>query len=502
MHGSSTGAAQAARQPVEAPDDGGRIDRSASAGDTRVIAIVGAGFSGTTVAIRLLREAASRPPPRTTRIVLIDPREEIGAGVVYATRDYPYPLNVGAGQMSLDADEPRDFLDFARAQGIQAIESDYLPRQVYGEYLRARFAAAKAAAPRNVSCAHRRTAVLRLQRAEEERWELWLEDGTALRADDVVLALGNPPPARLPQLEPIERSERYIHDPWSIGAAGDIESVLLVGSGLTMIDAALRLAAIRPRVRRIHVLSRHGWLPSAQASETRPACNPEVGAVLEDARGSTRRLLRAFSQLMQGVTDAGGDWREVLALARSQLPAHWQALDARERARFLRHARALWDIHRHRAPAAQLAALQTLSRMGVLEIHAGRLESARLVDDSVEVQWRPRGTSHSRAWLVDRVVNCTGPDGRTAKLANPLVRSLLTSGLIRGDELSLGIDVAADGRVVARDGNPVDRLYYVGPWLRARDWEATAVPELRVHAARLARHLALTDSQDPSRAAG
>lgn len=40
------------------------------------------------------------------------------------------------------------------------------------------------------------------------------------------------------------------------------------------------------------------------------------------------------------------------------------------------------------------------------------------------------------------------------------------------------------------DGRIVKGLYYVGPWLRARDWEATAVPELRVHAQRLAERLA------------
>jgi len=33
--------------------------------------------------------------------------------------------------------------------------------------------------------------------------------------------------------------------------------------------------------------------------------------------------------------------------------------------------------------------------------------------------------------------------------------------------------------VIGRDGTPSRVLYYVGPFLRARDWEATAVPELR-----------------------
>jgi uncharacterized NAD(P)/FAD-binding protein YdhS len=88
------------------------------------------------------------------------------------------------------------------------------------------------------------------------------------------------------------------------------------------------------------------------------------------------------------------------------------------------------------------------------------------------------------------VINCTGPECRVARVTDPLVQSLLSSGLIRPDAHSLGIDVADDGRPLSRDGVPVDRLYYLGPWLRARDWEATAVPELRGHAASLARSLA------------
>jgi len=263
----------------------------------------------------------------------------------------------------------------------------------------------------------------------------------------------------------------------------------LLGSGLTMIDAALRLAAIRPRVRRIHVLSRHGLMPQVQATVAMPPVAPDVRAALNAAHGSTRALVRAFRALAHTVLMAGGDWREVLALARKELPAQWRALDLVQRRRFVRHARTLWDVHRHRVPAGPMGALQALARSGVLEVHAGRLVELNPLDDALEVIWRPRGGARPRAWLVDCVVNCTGPDSHVARSSDPLVRSLLSSGLIRCDELSLGLDVAADGRVIARDGAPVDRLYYLGPWLRARDWEATAVPELREHAATLARRL-------------
>jgi len=481
MQARSHGAVSAALSP--SPE-------SNSASHAWRIAIVGAGFAGTALAIHLLKEAAAMPPARPVCITLIDPRAELGAGVAYATRDYPYPLNVAAGQMSVDATRPGDFLDYLKTQGINANPGDYLPRQVYGDYLRARLADARAAAPSHVECVQHRASAWQLRR-QDDHWLLWLDDGTPVVADDVTLALGNPPPATPAELAHLAHSPRYVSDPWSIGtlANEEIGSVLLVGSGLTMIDAALRLAALRPRVRHIHVLSRHGWIPEAQAAGSLPALKPDVASTLEAARGSTRRLVRAFRTLTRQVEDAGGDWREVLALARGQLATQWRALDARERARFLRHVRSSWDVNRHRVPVGPLGAVRSLARSGVLNVHAGRLQEANLLDDAVEVIWRPRGASRTRAWLVDRVINCTGPECRATRVADPLVQSLLSSGLIRQDAHCLGIDTADDGRPLSRDGTPVDRLYYLGPWLRARDWEATAVPELREHAATLARTL-------------
>jgi uncharacterized NAD(P)/FAD-binding protein YdhS len=339
---------------------------------------------------------------------------------------------------------------------------------------------------------HRRARALQVRRAVPGPWQVWLDDGSTLVADQVVLALGNPPPACADTLHALSGNAAVIQDPWSLGAHADIASVLLLGSGLTMIDAALRLAAIRPRPRHIYVLSRHGLLPQSQATMATmaaPLAPPNLAARVAESAGSVRGLLRALRGIVREHVDAGGDWREVIAQLRSRLPAIWQGLGERERARFLRHARARWEVVRHRVPAGPLMAVRNLERQGVLEIHAGRVVELNASDGNVEVIWRPRGMRRTRAWLVDRVVNCTGPDHRVALSSDPLVLSLLANGLIRADALGLGLEVAPDYRVIAAAGTPVNGLYYLGPWLRARDWEATAVPELRVHAAALARQL-------------
>ena len=92
--------------------------------------------------------------------------------------------------------------------------------------------------------------------------------------------------------------------------------------------------------------------------------------------------------------------------------------------------------------------------------------------------------------LAAEVVDCTGPDCDITRSPDPLWRVLLARGLAAPDSLRLGVRTADSGALVAKDGTISERLFYIGPLLRADHWEATAVGELRVHAERLGEYLA------------
>ena len=70
------------------------------------------------------------------------------------------------------------------------------------------------------------------------------------------------------------------------------------------------------------------------------------------------------------------------------------------------------------------------------------------------------------------------------------MKSLVDQGLCEPDGLGLGWGTDPDGRLFDANGNASQVLFYAGPLLRARHWEATAVPELRVHVARTASAIA------------
>ncbi len=437
----------------------------------RRIAIVGGGFCGCALATRLLRSETLA----STDIVLIERDSLVGRGVAYASRGFPYLLNVPAGQMSADPQRPGEFIEFARQVLTHAHAADFLPRSLYGDYLEQRLRHAVKEAPPDVRLVRVHGEVTAA--APGPRWRLTLRNGEHLFADEVILALGNAPAAPVAGMSAIP-----VLDPWS--ALREVEShqsVLLVGTGLTMVDVAISLAARLGDKERLHALSRRGLLPRAhRSSGNRPAVIDTHG-LLSAGNGSLRALLRAMRAITSGSDGGASDWHDVIDALRPHVSSIWQRLCTRERTQFVRHLRPWWDAHRHRLPAEVATRLERLRAAGTLSVHAGHIETVQVIDERIHVSWRPRAHASASKIVVDRVVNCTGPAHSLRASPEPIVHSLSDGGWIVADELGLGLRTGADGEVHDIEGTAVRGLFYVGPLLRAKYWEATAVPELRRH---------------------
>lgn len=144
---------------------------------------------------------------------------------------------------------------------------------------------------------------------------------------------------------------------------------------------------------------------------------------------------------------------------------------------------------RHRLPFTIHEQIQREIRKGSLIIRAGRILSASEEQTRIKLEIRPRGSDATETLRVDRVINCTGPQPDIRKVASPLLQRLTDRGLIVPHELNLGIEATADGRIIDSDGNAQADFLTLGTLLRGALWESTAVPELRVQAAGVARHL-------------
>lgn len=451
-------------------------------GRMHTLAIVGGGFSGASLATALLR----RPPARPTRIVLIERRAEIGRGVAYSTRAFPYVLNVPAAGMSADPAQPLEFLEFARRRHPEAAPGDFLPRALYGDYLIERLAAAERDAPAGVELQRVHGEATSLKRADAGGWHLGVAGGGGFSADVVVLAIGNPRPASLAVGRGLDRPS----DLWDeAGVVRGRHPVLIVGTALTMADMVTRLEAHSSRETPIHAVSRHGFLPHPHSVAPGTPFDGDAEAMLR-AASTTRSLLRFVRAMARAAAARGADWRDVVTFMRPHVPALWRALPRHERQRFLRHLRPYWDLHRHRLAPEIERAVTALRESGLLHVRAARIKALESWGDQIRATLVPRGGGAAEKLVVDYVINCTGPDYRLRNSRDTLVSQLLRERLVTPDALNLGLRTGPAGEVLDAAGKAIPALYYLGPMLRADWWEATAVPELRAHLQRLAATLA------------
>ncbi len=469
------------------------------------LAIIGAGFSGSMVAINAL--AAAREP---LKVVLINKSADFGRGIAYGTRCPSHLLNVPAARMSAFVDDPDDFyrwLEHHRALceafGVGAARKDqFIPRALFGQYVSELLERrASEVAPGTVL----KKIVADVQDVQEctGGMRVWLDADESLRARKVVLAPGNFPPGDPPLRDrAIFRSRCYLGQPW-LGQRMDrvrrAREVLILGTALTAVDLVLAMREEGCETHHIHLLSRHGRGPQPH----RPA--PPYPAFLPAGAERPRTIRELFRRVRAEVRRAGRegiDWRPVLDSLRAATPELWQGLDLTNKRRFLRHARSWWEMHRHRVPPDVLEEIERLETAGTVIRHAGRIEGMRTIDagDRVRVVYRTVA-QETRELEVDLVVNCTGPESNYRKLDDPLIINLLARGLVHPDPLLLGLKVAPNGALENMAGNYSSTFYTLGSPRRGTLYETTAVPELRRQAQRLAREL-VHDLQPPVPARG
>jgi uncharacterized NAD(P)/FAD-binding protein YdhS len=433
------------------------------------VAVIGGGFSGLLTTLHLLTVA----PQLTVRLVERAPT--FGRGRAYATAHPDHLLNVRASNMSAYPDRPDHFLDWLRAQG-QELSDGFVSRGRYGDYLQHLLREAvvrPGRAGRLLLEADTAVAV----RPAPAGYEVELALGRSFPAGMVVLALGSLP-ARPPAVASAAAlaSPAYFAEPWAVDLAefppGD---VLLLGSGLTMVDVALSLAA---EDRPMTALSRRGLLPRIHSNA--PPIPPPSGLPASPRRAM--RILRDYA--------AATSWRQAVDSIRPATAGIWRSWSLDQRRQFLRGARPWWDAHRHRMAPVIGARVSSLLASGALSVEAGRLAVLEPDGDGLVAEFRRRGEAQILRRRFAAVVNCTGPTGELSSDPTGLLPSLLGQGLIAPDALRLGYALDERLRLLGRDGRPTPGLYAVGPLTRAATWESVAIPDLRAQAQAVAASVA------------
>ncbi|MET3613825.1 putative NAD(P)/FAD-binding protein YdhS [Rhizobium aquaticum] len=435
---------------------------------THHIVIAGGGASGAIMAANLFRLGNG-----ALRVTLVEASGEVGKGPAYSTTNPSHLFNVRSAQLSAFSGTPDHFDRWLAIHHPEFTRNGpFVPRGVYREYLEA---ALRETAP---------VGKLRIlpqacvgMRELEHGVEVTLADGSSLPAHFAIVATG---------FGVQDKSEGLLSNPWTALPPENSEArVLIVGTGLTMVDTVLSLLDNGHRGK-IVAVSRRGLLPQRHALH-RPL---QLSTADIPLGASVHYLSRWLTDLVRAHVNNGGDWRDVMDGMRPHIQTVWRYLPTESRARFLRHAAAFWDVHRHRMPPAQAERISAVLESGQLEIVKGRFLSAERRGDRLFAEILRPGWDEPGPFKADVIYDCRGVRRRADQDMPGFAGALVQSGAARLEKLGLGLEFDRSCALINGQGEPSSRIFGIGPVTLGTFWESIAVPDIREQARQIAERIA------------
>jgi uncharacterized NAD(P)/FAD-binding protein YdhS len=467
------------------------------------VAIIGGGFSGALVLANLIRQANA-----PFNIDWFEPNV-MGEGLAYSTKQPWHLLNVQIRKMGAFADNHEHFYEWLQSDAAleilaqlypdKPINGDiYAPRAVYAAYIKHILRDVMTEAENkqiNINLHYTSVNNVELLDYNSGKLRLYFEQNNEIVADAVVLATGNLLPKSFVTDEKLY-SGKYINNVWSNEASNffatklqqmnEDSEILIVGTGLTMVDTALSLVN-NGYQGKIVAISRCGLLPlpHLHGGAAYPAWEWVVNPT-----SAPRTLLGLLQGLRREIRQAGLNGYSVQSVIDSLRPVTqtlWQQLDNAQRQKFLKRLATFWNVHRHRMAPEIFEVMEQLRSDDKLRVVKGKIKQISIENGRVEVDYFSGEILDIESLHPDLVLNCTGPCYNISATENKLLKNMHNNGLIVADGLRSGIALSAKNTA---KGKAEDSLFPIGSLLVGELLECTAVPELRGQANMVAQSIA------------
>lgn len=460
--------------------------RQAVKGHGRTVVVVGGGLSGASFAVQLSRASRQR-----LRIVIIEPRPEVGKGLAYSTLDPDHRLNVALDSHIVDPSRLTELREWCDSQGIVQADPEarlpsgyiFIRRRDFGRYVSELVQRNALNPDTGTTITHWQDSATAIDTLDTGGACVHTAAGKRIDAHLVVVATGNP----LPRLQRPFGPEHLRHpgivaNPLLPGVLDVIPAgarVLVVGTGLTALDV---LSTFVRRGHRGHILavSRRGLRPRPQPpamlGDAPPPPRPDAPTPLEQVLAPTPDFIGALGE-SYGVADLyhalrrqirqdeaqGKTWHAAFDLFRDSVWRIWAGLSVSERRKFVRKLRPWYDVHRFRSPPRNDQMVARAQEQGLITFAQARLAHVSSDVDGPGVCVQLVAAGQRGEHVFDAVVNCTGLDSSRYDEDNPFLRSAMARGMLVPDPTGLGFQVDADCRVIDTQGLPNPCIRVVGP---------------------------------------
>jgi uncharacterized NAD(P)/FAD-binding protein YdhS len=436
------------------------------------IAIVGFGFCGIMVFGNILKKISSQKSQNKIKFIIFEKDGEEAVGAGFSNFNDNYILNVPAKRMSPFQDSPNDFLDFLKENYPDIYNKNgpdgFISRNIYGQFLKKlRNDFFNLANDLKIDCELIQKAVIDI----DEGFKINTKDAF-FDADEIIISSS----FVQSKLNYCLNDEKLISPLWSKNSVNFHQKnnfkiddkICIIGTGLSAVDVLVGLNA-KNFSGKIYAISRRGNFPQPHFSQQNinPTQVPINFIDDNDTKTGIVNISLKFRKYLR--VNQNYDLRHLIDSIRHKTKALWHNLDEKNKRIFLKKMLPYWNIFRHRVPTASLEIINKMIENNKLEIVKSSVKSIEKSDGKFIIKTNKKNLE------CDYVVNCLGFDYDIKNY--PLIESMLKKNLLKKD------------LILVQSNNA--KVHLVGGLNIGRDFEITAVPDLRVDANLVAQKIFL-----------